>query len=82
MPVLIHFYDKPALYRYSSILHRYVYTQIYTYLCTYIYFPEGMFTYFFLGDSAALELGGKDGKRAGALLDSDPTSLIRAIQLS
>ena len=49
MPVLIHFYDKPALYRYSSILHRYVYTHIYTYLCTYIYFPEGMFTYF-LGD--------------------------------
>ena len=47
MPVLIHFYDKPALYRYSSILHRYVYTHIYTYLCTYIYFPEGMFTYFF-----------------------------------
>ena len=46
MPVLIHFYDKPALYRYSSILHRYVYTHIYTYLCTYIYFPEGMFTYF------------------------------------
>ena len=47
MPVLIHFYDKPALYRYSSISHRYVYTHIYTYLCTYIYFPEGMFTYFF-----------------------------------
>ena len=47
MPVLIHFYDKPALYRYSSILHRYVYTHIYTYLCTYIYFPEGMFMYFF-----------------------------------
>ena len=47
MPVLIHFYDKPALYRYSSILHRYVYTNIYTYLCTYIYFPEGMFMYFF-----------------------------------
>ena len=46
MPVLIHFYDKPALYRYSSILHRYVYTHIYTYLCTYIYFPEGMFMYF------------------------------------
>ena len=46
MPVLIHFHDKPALYRYSSILHRYVYTHIYTYLCTYIYFPEGMFTYF------------------------------------
>ena len=45
-PVLIHFYDKPALCRYSSILHRYVYTHIYTYLCTYIYFPEGMFTYF------------------------------------
>ena len=49
MPVLIHFYDKPALYRYSSILHRYVYTHIYTYLCTYIYFPEGMFTYFLWG---------------------------------
>ena len=47
MPVLIHFHDKPALYRYSSILHRYVYTHIYTYLCTYIYFPEGMFTYFY-----------------------------------
>ena len=46
MPVLIHFYDKPALYPYSSILHRYVYTHIYTCLCTYIYFPEGMFTYF------------------------------------
>ena len=46
-PALIHFYDKPASYRYSSILHRYVYTHIYTYLCTYIYFPEGMFTYFF-----------------------------------
>ena len=52
MPVLIHFHDKPALYRYSSILHRYVYTHIYTYLCTYIYFPEGMFTYFlgYIGD--------------------------------
>ena len=30
-------------------LHRYVYTHIYTYLCTYIYFPEGMFMYFFTG---------------------------------
>ena len=45
IPVLIHFFDKPS-YRYSSILHRYVYTHVYTYLCTYIYFPEGMFTYF------------------------------------
>ena len=52
MPVLIHLYDKPALYRYSSILHRYVYTHIYTYLCTYIYFPEGMF-YVFFGESKA-----------------------------
>ena len=59
-----------------------MYIHKYTHIYVHIYFPEGMFTYFFLGDSAALELGGKDGKRAGALSDSDPTSLIRAIQLS
>ena len=44
-PILIHFYDQLAKDRRSSILHRYVYTHIHTYICTYI-FPEGMFTYF------------------------------------
>ena len=32
----------------TGALHRYVYTHIHTYLCTYIYFSEGMFTYFSL----------------------------------
>ena len=59
-PAPIHFYDKPALDRYSSIfmtsqqktgthpfyigMYIHIYTHIYVHI--YIYFSEGMFTYF------------------------------------
>ena len=81
MPVLIHFYDKPALCRYSSILHRYVYTHIYTYLCTYIYFPEGMFTYFlpiFNWNAWSLRLRSSSGTVTDGVFKDEASTLAHA----